>query len=83
MVLAVLACCRLVCWLGVRIGALVGEGASGPVLAVVSYRILAGGVSLSDSISVLSFMTLCDVDVGINVLSLGDGTGGALLVSCG
>jgi hypothetical protein len=83
MVLAVLVCCRLVCWLGVRIGAAGGEGASEPALAVVPYRILAGGVSLSDSMSVSSFMTLRDVDVGINELSLGDGTGGVLLASCG
>jgi hypothetical protein len=44
---------------------------------------LAGGVSLSDSMSVLSLMTLRDVDVGINELSRGDGTGGVLLAGCG
>jgi hypothetical protein len=83
MVLAVLVCCRLVCWLGVRIGVVVGDGALESVLAVVPYRILADGVSSSDSMSVLSFMTLRDVEVGINVLSRGDGTGGVLLAGCG
>ena len=82
MVLAVV-CCRLVCWLGVRIGVAVGDGVPEPVLAVVLHRILAGGVSLSDLMSVSSFMTLRDVEVGINVLSRGDGTGGVLLAGCG